>query len=138
MKEFLLRWFVTTLSVLGATWLIPGLHCDTPGALLGAALLLGIINALVRPVLLLLSLPFIIVTMGFFILVINALLILFVSKVIPGFHVAGFWTALFAGIVIGLISWVLSSFFRASDGHVYPVTHHPQMKQVEGRVVSEE
>ena len=138
MKEFLLRWFVTTLSVLGATWLIPGISYDTAGTLLGAALLLGIINALVRPVLLLLSLPFIIVTMGFFILVINALLILFVSKVIPGFHVAGFWTALFAGIVIGVISWVLSSFFRASDGHVYPVTHHPQMKQVEGRVVSED
>ena len=138
MKEFLLRWFVTTLSVLGATWLIPGISYDTMGTLLGAALLLGIINALVRPVLLLLSLPFIIVTMGFFILVINALLILFVSKVIPGFHVAGFWTALFAGIVIGLISWVLSSFFRASDGHVYPVTHHPQMKQVEGQVISED
>ena len=138
MKEFLLRWFVTTLSVLGATWLIPGISYDTAGTLLGAALLLGIINALVRPVLLLLSLPFIIVTMGFFILVINALLILFVSKVIPGFHVADFWTALFAGIVIGVISWVLSSFFRASDGHVYPVTHHPQMKQVEGRVVSED
>jgi putative membrane protein len=138
MKEFLIRWFVTTLSVLGATWLIPGLSCDSNGALLGAALLLGIINALVRPVLLLLSLPFIIVTMGFFILVINALLILFVSKVIPGFHVAGFWTALFAGIVIGLISWILSSFFRSSDGHVYPVTHHPQIKQVQGRVVSED
>lgn len=138
MKEFLLRWFVTTLSVLGATWLIPGISYDTTGTLLGAALLLGIINALVRPVLLLLSLPFIIVTMGFFILVINALLILFVSKVIPGFHVAGFWTALFAGIVIGLISWVLSSFFRASDGTVHPVTYHPSIKQVEGRVVSEE
>jgi putative membrane protein len=138
MKEFLIRWFVTTLSVLGATWLIPGLSCDSNGALLGAALLLGIINALVRPVLLLLSLPFIIVTMGFFILVINALLILFVSKVIPGFHVAGFWTALFAGIVIGLISWILSSFFRSSDGKVHPVTYHPSIKQVQGRVVSEE
>jgi putative membrane protein len=138
MKEFLLRWFVTTLAVLGATWLIPGLSYDTTGTLLGAALLLGIINALVRPVLLLLSLPFIIVTMGFFILVINALLILFVSKVIPGFHVAGFWTALFAGIIIGLFSWVLSSFFRASDGTLHPVTYHPSIKQVQGRVISEE
>ena len=138
MKEFLIRWFVTTLAVLGATWLIPGLSYDTTGTLLGAALLLGIINALVRPVLLLLSLPFIIVTMGFFILVINALLILFVSKVIPGFHVAGFWTALFAGIIIGLISWVLSSFFRASDGTLHPVTYHPSIKQVQGRVISEE
>lgn len=138
MKEFLLRWFVTTLSVLGATWLIPGISYDTASTLLGAALLLGIINALVRPVLLLLSLPFIIVTMGFFILVINALLILFVSRMIPGFHVAGFWTALFAGIVIGLISWILSSFFRASDGTVHPVTYHPSIKQAQGRVVSEE
>lgn len=138
MKEFLLRWFVTTLSVLGATWLIPGISYDTAGTLLGAALLLGIINALVRPVLLLLSLPFIIVTMGFFILVINALLILFVSKVIPGFHVAGFWTALFAGIVIGFISWILSSFFRGSDGTIHPVTYHPSIKKVEGRVVGEE
>ena len=138
MKEFLIRWFITTLAVLGTTWLIPGITYDTTGALLGAALLLGIINALVRPILLLLSLPFIIVTMGFFILVINALLILFVSKVIPSFHVAGFWSALWAGIVIGLISWLLSSFFRSSDGHVYPVTHHPQIKSVEGRVVSDE
>lgn len=138
MKEFLIRWFITTLAVLGATWMIPGLSCDSTGALLGGALLLGIINALVRPVLLLLSLPFIIVTMGFFILVINALLILFVSKVIPGFHVAGFWTALFAGIIIGLISWILSSFFRASDGTVHPVTYHPSIKQAQGRVVSEE
>ncbi|KAB2639115.1 MAG: phage holin family protein [Verrucomicrobia bacterium] len=137
MKEFLIRWIVTTLAVLGATWLVPGVSCDNNGTLLGAALLLGIINALVRPVLLLLSLPFIIVTMGFFILVINALLILLVSKILPGFHVSGFWSALFAGIVIGFFSWILSSFFRASDGRVYPVTHHPEIKPVAGRVVSD-
>ena len=101
-------------------------------------MLLGIINALVRPVLLLLSLPFIIVTMGFFILVINALLLLFVSAVVPGFHVEGFWNALFAGIIIGIISWILSSFFRSSDGKVHPVTYHPSIKQVQGRVVSED
>jgi putative membrane protein len=138
MKEFLLRWLVTALSVMGATFLIPGISYDTFGTLLGAALLLGIINAMVRPVLLILSLPFIIVTMGFFILVINALLILFVSNVIPGFHVSGFWTALFAGIVIGVISWILSSFFRGSDGTIHPVTYHPKIKQVEGRVVGED
>jgi putative membrane protein len=74
--------------------------------------------------------------MGFFILVINALLLLFVSSVIHGFHVEGFWNALFAGLVIGLISWLLSSFFRASDGHFHPVTHHPKMKQADARVIS--
>jgi putative membrane protein len=66
---------------------------------------------------------------------INALLILLVSKILPGFHVSGFWSALFAGIVIGFFSWILSSFFRASDGRVYPVTHHPEIKPVQGRVV---
>jgi len=137
MKEFLIRWSITTLAVMGASHIVPGISYSSTGTLIGAALLLGIINALVRPVLLLLSLPFIIVTMGFFILVINALLLLFVSAVVPGFHVEGFWSALFAGIIIGIISWILSSFFRASDGRVYPVTHHQQMKQVEGRVVSE-
>lgn len=138
MKEFIIRWFITTLAVLGTSHLIPGISYSSTGVLLGAALLLGIINALVRPVLLLLSLPFIIVTMGFFILVINALLLLFVSAVVPGFHVEGFWSALWAGIVIGLISWILSSFFRASNGRIHPVTYHPRIKQVQGRVVSED
>lgn len=138
MKEFLIRWFITTLAVMGASHIIPGISYDSTGTLFAAALLLGIINALLRPVLLLLSLPFIIVTMGFFILVINALMLLFVSSMIHGFHVEGLWSALFAGIVIGLISWLLSSFFRSSDGHIHSVTHHPQIKNVEGRVVSEE
>jgi len=138
MKEFLIRWLITTLAVMGASHVIPGISYNSTETLIGAALLLGIINALVRPVLLLLSLPFIIVTMGFFILVINALLLLFVSAVVPGFHVEGFWNALFAGIIIGIISWILSSFFRSSDGKVHPVTYHPSIKRVQGRVVSED
>jgi putative membrane protein len=52
--------------------------------------------------------------------------------------VDGFWPALFAGIVIGLISWILSSFFRSSDGHVYPINHHSQIKQADARVVSDD
>jgi len=138
MKEFLIRWFITTLAVMGASHIMSGISYSSTGTLFAAALLLGIINALVRPALLLLSLPFIIVTMGFFILVINALLLMFVSAIVPGFHVDGFWSALWAGIVIGLISWILSSFFRASDGRVYPVTHHTRIKSVQGRVVSED
>ena len=138
MKEFLIRWFITTLAVMGASHVIPGISYDSTGTLFAAALLLGIINAIIRPVLLLLSLPFIIVTMGFFILVINALLLLFVSSLVHGFQVDGFWPALFAGIVIGIISWVLSSFFRSSDGHVYPITHHSQIKQADARVVSDD
>ena len=138
MKEFLIRWFITTLAVWGASHIIPGIIYDSTGTLISTALLLGIINALLRPVLLLLSLPFIIVTMGFFILVINALMLLFVSSMIHGFHVAGFWNALFAGIVIGVISWILSSFFRSSDGQIYPVTHHAKMKKADARVISDD
>lgn len=137
-KEFLIRWFITTIAVMGASHLIPGISYDSTETLFCAALLLGIINALIRPVLLILSLPFIIVTMGFFILVINALMLLLVSSMIHGFHVEGFWSAFFGGLVIGLISWLLSSFFRSSDGHIYPLNHHTQIKQADARVVSED
>lgn len=124
MAAFLLRWFVTTIAVLVAEKLLPGIHCTGWGALLGASLLLGIINAFVRPILLLLSLPFIIVTMGLFIFVVNALLLLLVSKIIPDFAVNGFWDAFFGAIIISIVSWVLSSFFRGSDGKIYTITHH--------------
>ena len=102
MTAFVIRWLVTTIAVLVAAHLIPGISYDGWGALLGASLLLGIINAFVRPILLLLSLPFIIITMGLFIFVINALLLMLVSKIVPAFQVAGFWSAFFGAIVISL------------------------------------
>ena len=136
MSAFLVRWLVTTIAVLAAERLLPGIRCDGWGALLGASLLLGIINAFVRPVLLLLSLPFIIVTMGLFIFVVNALLLLLVSKIIPPFQVDGFWTAFFGAIIISLVSWVLSSFFRGSDGKIYTITHHSSpIKPANARVI---
>ncbi len=135
MAAFLIRWVVTTVAVFVAEKIVPGIECDSTSALLGASLLLGIINAFVRPVLLLLSLPFIIVTMGLFILVVNALLLLLVSAVIPPFHVDGFWPAFFGAIIIGLVSWLLSSFFRTSDGQVHVITHHPSVKKANARTL---
>lgn len=136
MGAFLLRWLVTTIAVLVAEKLLPGINANGWGTLLGASLLLGIINAFVRPVLLLLSLPFIIVTMGLFIFVVNALLLLLVSKIIPAFQVDGFWTAFFGAIIISLVSWVLSSFFRGSDGKIYAITHHSSpIKPANARVI---
>jgi len=135
MVAFLIRWFVTTVAVYVATKLVPGIKCEPGGALLGASLLLGIINAFVRPVLLLLSLPFIIVTMGLFIFVVNALLLELVSKIIPSFYVAGFWSAFFGAIIISFVSWILSSFFRASDGKIHAITHHPAMKRADARTL---
>ena len=135
MTAFVIRWLVTTIAVLVAAHLVPGIGYDGWGALLGASLLLGIINAFVRPILLLLSLPFIIVTMGLFIFVVNALLLLLVSKIVPAFHVAGFWSAFFGAIIISVVSWILSSFFRGSDGKIHVITHHTAVKQANARVI---
>lgn len=95
---------------------VPGIRYDSPGSLVGAALLLGILNAFVRPVLLLLTAPLILVTMGLFILVVNGLMLRFVPTFVPGFHVETFGSALLGAIVIGLISWILSAFFRELTG----------------------
>ncbi|MDX2080123.1 MAG: phage holin family protein [Terrimicrobiaceae bacterium] len=135
MAAFVIRWMVTTVAVFLAEKVLPGIHCDSAAALLGASLLLGIINAFVRPVLLLLSLPFIIVTMGLFILVVNALLLWLVSAIIPTFHVEGFWSAFFGAILISVVSWILSSFFRSSDGRIRTITYHPSMKSADARTI---
>jgi len=136
--EFFIRWLVTAVSVFAAAWLVPGIEYGSFTGLAFASLLLGIINALVRPVLLILCLPLILVTMGLFILVLNALLLWFVSGILPGnsFHVDGFWPAFWGALVISIASWLLSSFFRGSDGHIYPLTHHTQIKQARGRTLN--
>lgn len=135
MTAFVLRWIVTTIAVLVAAHLRIGISYEGWTALLCASLLLGIINAFVRPVLLLLSFPFIIVTLGIFIFVINALLLLLVSKIVPGFLVSGFWSAFFGAIIISIVSWALSSFFRGSDGRIHAITYHPSIKRADARVI---
>jgi putative membrane protein len=136
MTAFVIRWLVTAIAVFVTAALIPGVSYEGWGSLIGAALLLGIINAFVRPVLLLLSLPFIVVTMGLFILVVNALMLWLVSALMPGFEVSGFWSAFFGSIVLSLVSWPLSCLFRASDGRVRVITHHPGMKSANARIVN--
>jgi putative membrane protein len=120
---------------MAASFVNRGIRYDSIGNLMGAALLLGILNAFVRPVLLLLSAPLILVTLGFFILVVNALLLLFVPTFVPGFHVDSFGAAFWGAILIGIVSWMLSAFFRGSDGRVHILTHHTQVKRVQGRVI---
>lgn len=135
MRQFVLRWITTTVAVFAAAWLLPGIQLDGTGAAIGAALLLGILNAFVRPVLLLLSAPLILLTLGLFILVINALMLYWVPTFVPGFRVESFGSAFWGAIVVGIVSWVLSAFFRGSDGRVHVLTHHSQTKRVQGRVV---
>src|SRR3954453_18251838 len=134
-RHFLFRWGVTTLAVMVASALISGIRYDSAGSLIAAALLLGILNAFVRPVLLLLSAPLILFSLGFFILVVNALMLLLVGQIVPCLTVPGFWSAFFGAIIISIVSWVLSAFFRGSDGRVHVLTHHTQIKPVRGRVI---
>lgn len=134
MTPFLIRWLTTAVAVFVAVQLT-GIRYETVYSLGAASLLLGIVNAFVRPVLLILSVPFILVTMGGFILVINALLLWLVGGVVPGFFVPGFWNAFFGAIIVSLVSWGLSSIFRGSDGRVHVITHHSQMKSAQARTL---
>ena len=98
------RWLTLTVAVWLAAVIVPGVgYADWP-SLLAAALVLGLLNSLVKPVLLVVSLPFVILTFGLFVLFINALLLLLAAKLVPGFHVAGFWSAMGAALIVSLVS----------------------------------
>lgn len=103
-KGFLFRWVVNALGLLFVSWLFEGIRVDGVGWAFVAALFLGVFNALVRPILILLTLPITVITMGLFILVINALMLWLTGWLLAGFHVQGFWTAIGGALVLGLIS----------------------------------
>ena len=111
---FLLHWAVTGLSLWLASLIFKGLKFDGTRALVVSALLLGLANAVVKPLLIVLTLPLTLLTFGLFILVINALMLLLVSSLIKGFKVSGFWTAFFAGIFISVLSIVFAALFSGS------------------------
>ena len=135
MRHFLFRWLVTSVAVLVTASLLGGVHWDSIGALIGAALLLGILNAFVRPVLLVLTAPLILLTLGLFILIVNGLMLYWVPSFVRGFHVDSFGSAFWGAILISIISWILSAFFKDTDGRIHVLTHHTQMRRVEGRVI---
>src|SRR5947199_5897496 len=136
-KHFVFRWAVTTIAVMVASSVIHGIRYDTVAALIGASLLLGILNAFVRPFLLILSAPLILLTLGFFILILNGLLLLVVPSVVIGFHVDHFWSAFWGAIVISILSGILSAFFGGSEGHVNLLTNPPKKNAAGGRFLGE-
>lgn len=103
----LIRWLVLTVAVWVATVIIPGIQADTWQSLVVAALVLGILNAFVRPILLLVSLPLLLLTLGLFLLVINALLLKLTDALVPGFHVNGFWPAVGGSLIISIVGLFL-------------------------------
>jgi len=119
-----------------AASIIRGIRYDSAGSLIAAALLLGILNAFVRPFLLILGAPLILLTLGIFVLLMNGLMLFWVPGIVGGFHVDGYRSAFWGAVVIGIISWLLSAFFRGSDGRVHVLTHHARIKRV--RVIQPE
>ncbi len=102
--KFVIRTIITAFALVIVDMLFPGITISGFYVALIAAFLLGILNAVVRPILVILTLPVTIVTLGLFIFVINTLIFLFVASFVDGFHVAGFWTGLFGSIVVSIIS----------------------------------
>ena len=109
MLRILVVWLINTVALAAVAYLMPSVSISSAGAALVAALVLGLVNTLVRPLLVLLTLPVTLLTLGLFIFVINGLLFWAVGSFVPGFHVAGFWAGVFGAIIYSLISWALSA-----------------------------
>jgi putative membrane protein len=114
MVGFLLRAAISALGLWVASQLLRGLHFAAPTDLLLAAVLLGIVNAFVRPLAFILTLPITIVTLGLFLLVLNAGMVALVAWVVPGFSISGFWTAVGTAIIVGIVSWAASGLIGSS------------------------
>jgi putative membrane protein len=117
MLGFLVRAALVALGLWLATLWVPGVHIDSPATLMLAGLLLGIVNSIVRPIAIVLTLPMTIVTLGLFLLVINAGMVALVAWMLPGMHLAGFWSAFWAAVLVSLVS-MLGSWFVGPKGKI--------------------
>jgi len=110
--QLLVHWVVMALGVTLATKLVDGISCDSTATLIVVVLLLNFFNAIIKPVLVLFTLPFIVLTLGLGVVVINALLFMLVGRLVDGFHVAGFWPAVWGALVVSVTNLILSRFTR--------------------------
>ena len=114
MKGFCFRLVITALGLWAAATIVPGVQIDGWGRLIVAALLLGIVNAVIRPIILILTLPLTVLTLGLFILVVNGISLALVAWLMPGFSLSGLGAAILGSIVVGLTSWFASAFVGGS------------------------
>ena len=117
MTGFLIRAMLVALGLWLATAWVNGVSIDAPSTLIIAGILLGMVNSIVRPIAILLTLPMTIVTLGLFLLVINAGMVALVAWIVPGMHVAGFWAAFWTSVIVSLVSFV-GSWFVGGKGKV--------------------
>jgi putative membrane protein len=111
---FLLRIVVYTLALLLAAHVVPGIRLESLVSAVVAALALGLVNAVVRPVLVVLTFPITLLTLGLFLLVLNAFCLWLVSVLVSGFHVAGFWPAFWGALLVSVVSWILTALISDS------------------------
>ncbi len=111
------HWGITALSLWLTSFIFHGISFANKKSLFVSALLLGLANAVIRPIIVILTIPLTLVTFGLFLLVINALMMLLVSALVPGFRISGFWTAFFASIVVTLLSLIVGTFIFQSDDY---------------------
>ena len=107
--RLLLIWLINTIALFALPWLMDSIQIDSFATALLAALVLALVNTLIRPILLVLTLPFTVLTLGLFIFVINGLMFWAASEMVAGFHVAGFMSAVAGALLYSVISWVLSA-----------------------------
>ncbi len=112
MTQFLAHWITTALALGAVSWMLPGVTLNSLPALLVAALVLGFVNAVVKPVLVLLTLPITVLTLGLFYLVVNGLAFAFAAWLVPGFDVSSFGWAMLGALLVGLVSWFIGTFRR--------------------------
>lgn len=112
MTSFVLRALIAALGLWLATETVGGIDVNGPATLIVAALLLGVVNAIVKPVTVVLTLPLTLVTLGLFLLVINAAMLGLVAAMLPGMTIAGFWPALLAALIVSIVSWIGNAMFR--------------------------
>jgi putative membrane protein len=110
--KLLFRWLISAGTLIIIAYYVPGISVQSFYSALIAALILGLINALIRPIILILTLPVNILTLGLFTLVINALMFWLASTVVKGFYVAGFWPAFWGALIMTLISWLVGSLLK--------------------------
>lgn len=115
MPNFLLTWLLTALALILTGWLVPGITLEGVNAAIIAAAVLGLVNAVVKPLLVLLTLPLTFLTLGLFLLVINAISIMLVAALTPGFIVSGFLAALFGSIVLSVVSTILGKLVEQDE-----------------------
>lgn len=113
--RFLARLLLNAIALMVAAWFLPGFELSGPEAALMAGAVLGVVNALIRPVLLVLTFPFTLVTLGLFIFVVNAICVGLTAAVIPGFSIAGYGTAFVGALIVSVVSWILNGLLIAPD-----------------------